>query len=369
MNKLPKINSTPRRVNQSGNLNSSALAQSVGEDPAGFVALMANSLEAMPQGVVLIDRAGKVIAFNSRAQLLIGLSAEEVVGKYYLWDFWQGDRFADQVKQAVVADQSLPEGSQPKAKYSVNFAPCYDAAQRFVGATVQVWSSNEVSPLTLSQDAAKPQAVGRIISAIAHEINNPLQTIRTSLELIQDPKKSANRRLSYLQSADNEINRIVQIISQMRKFYRPTPGEKQLTEVNTTVHEALQLLSTSLEDAEIKVKLKLGANLPPVALLSYQLEQVFLYLLLQAMEVLPPDSILHIQTGAMAEGYVAISFSDHAQNGRPSKNGKEPVFDPFHSGKNGGLGLGLSISQEIIKELGGYLQSGEGFSLTIYLPY
>jgi nitrogen-specific signal transduction histidine kinase len=361
-----------RKLNNQRKIKLNALEQTARQDQSSFIELVVNSLESLPQGIILIDRNGLVVAFNNRAQTSIGIDAEEVIGKYYLWDFWKGEEFADYIKQTILEGKPLPEGSKPKAKYNINFAPCYDEANSFLGGMVHVIYGNEFSPLNLPQNTGKPQGVGRIISAIAHEINNPLQTIRTSLELSQNPKKNADRRLNYLQAANNEINRIVQIINQMRKFYRPVSGEKIATDVNSTLQEALQLLATSLEEVEISVNLHLAGNLPPVALLSYQLEQVFLYLMLQALEIFTSHNNLFIQTAQLEDGYIAINFSDKELHGIPTRQpqpGKEPVFDPFHSGKQGGLGLGLLISQEIIKELGGYLQSGEGFSLTVYLPY
>ncbi|HEX2912879.1 MAG TPA: ATP-binding protein [Chloroflexia bacterium] len=342
-----------------------------------FWDLLEGVFNNLSQGVIVADDTGRVVVFNRAAQQIMGYTSDEVVGKLSLWDFCGDCPTPPLFRNSLLQGQSFPEEEVEMSgkddrnhPIGVKVTPLYNQQQILVGALASLRSLEEIRAQERERKSlVRLASIGRIISAVAHEINNPLQAVRTSLELGLDSRKSPQRRQEYLQAADQEILRIARIINRMRDFYRPNPAEKHPTDVNATLQDALNLLDKQISNLQVKVQLELAGNLPAVSMINYQLQQVFLNLILNALDSMPKGGHLTIRSQSGADNDVLVSFHDTGCKLDPGHAAN--LFDPFASnGRQGDLALGLSVSREIITELGGSveIQPGEGNTLLVRLP-
>lgn len=341
-----------------------------------FWELLVGLFDSLKQGLILADRTGTVIIYNKAAEHILGYKPVDIINRAALWDFCDDcvrpPLFRDSLKrgQSFPAEEvEMSSKNTDVGSIGVRVTALYAQDGSLSGALATLRSLEEIRQREREHKSlVRLASIGRIISSIAHEINNPLQALRTSLELGFDSRKSAERRQHYLQTAEVEISRITRLIGQMRTFYRPEVTEKKPTDVNKTLQEALNLLEKQIQEAQVEVELKITERLPAVSVVDYQLGQVFLNLILNALEEMPQGGKLWIST-ELAADQVVICFRDNAALIDPAHAAS--FFDPFGSTRRqSALALGLSVSREIITELGGTIEilTEGGNTLIVRLP-
>lgn len=206
--------------------------------------------------------------------------------------------------------------------------------------------------------AEKMAIAGRLTASIAHEINNPLQSVQNCLHLAGRTELPPEQRQDYLSRAQNELQRLMSTVQRMLDFYRPTALDRKPLNINEVLEKVLSLAEKQLADHSVKVECQLSERLPEVLGVSDQLQQVFLNLILNAMEAMPEGGHLYIQTNAIrasdgSSPWIEIIFEDTGP-GIPASERKH-IFEPFVSTKEKGVGLGLAVSYGIITAHGGSL--------------
>ncbi len=227
----------------------------------------------------------------------------------------------------------------------------------------------------------KMAALGRLLASMAHEINNPLQAVQGCLGLALEELSGRQRHdklTSYLNMAAGEIDRIAAILDRTRGFYRPASQEVRLIDVHSVLHSVLELVNKQLERSKIVVEREWAADLPAIAANADHLEQVFLNLVLNAIDAMAGGGVLHVRTrpdlllvpNDRRLPAVRIEFTDTGEGIPPEMLPR--IFEPFFTAKKGGTGLGLSISYGIIEAHGGQItaisQVGQGTTFMIVLP-
>jgi len=217
--------------------------------------------------------------------------------------------------------------------------------------------------------AEKLAATGRLAASIAHEINNPLQAIHNCLHLVLNRPLTDEKKLRYLQMAQEEVERLITIVTRTLDFYRPSKGYRVPTQVNHLIESVLALAGKRLQHGRVRVHRKLAADLPPLSAVPDQLTQVFLNLVINAAEAMPEGGELTITT-ARQDNEMSVSFGDTGPGISPED--AKQVFEPFYTTKATGTGLGLAISYGIIERHGGRItvesESGHGATFTVRLP-
>ncbi len=218
--------------------------------------------------------------------------------------------------------------------------------------------------------AARLAAVGQLAASIAHEINNPLYAARNSLFLLEEDLPVDLRASPYLNMASEQLTRIAHIIERMRDFYRPTRGELGAYDLNQLLEETLALAGFNLRHGAINMIFTPAHDLRPVMCNGDQLRQVFLNLILNAIDAMPDGGTLTVRTEAGQT--VALVEIQDTGIGIPDEV-REHLFEPFWTNKPNGTGLGLSISAHIVTQHGGQIEVvsavGEGSTFRIVLPY
>ena len=239
---------------------------------------------------------------------------------------------------------------------------------RLYGELAQSKQELERSQVQLIQ-AEKLAATGRLAASIAHEINNPLQAIQNCLHLVLNRPLTDEKKSRYLNMAQEEVERLITIVTRTLDFYRPSKGRPSPTQVNDVVEAVLALAGKRLEHGHVRVQRKLAPDLPQLTVVRDQLTQVFLNLVINAAEAMPEGGELTISS-AREDNWVCVGFSDTGPGIPPDEVSK--IFEPFYTTKATGTGLGLAVSYGIVERQGGRItvnsQLGQGATLTVRLP-
>ncbi len=203
--------------------------------------------------------------------------------------------------------------------------------------------------------AEKMAAIGRLTASIAHEINNPLQAVQNSLHLARHPQVETERRLDYLNMAQDEVHHLVHIVRRMLDFYRPASGTLKALQLNKPVRDALSIADKRMQQAHITTVTRLADDLPPVLGSPNQLTQVFLNVIINAIEAMHDGGEFWAGTAYHEEkDQVVAAFRDSGPGIAPEI--RKHLFEPFHTTKETGTGLGLAISYGIVERHGGEIE-------------
>ncbi len=219
--------------------------------------------------------------------------------------------------------------------------------------------------------AEKMAAIGRLAASLAHEVNNPLQAIHNSLHLSLHEGLEQQRRGQYLEMAQGEVERLIEIVQRMLDFYRPSRGGVECADLNQVVDNVLALAHKRFQHGDIRVHAQLATDLPRIPIVPDQISQVLLNLVINAVEALPEGGDLWLRTELSDRGdEVLLSVRDSGV-GMPSEQVSN-LFEPFYTTKPEGTGLGLAISYGIVERHGGIIevssQRGRGTEFVVRLP-
>jgi two-component system NtrC family sensor kinase len=213
---------------------------------------------------------------------------------------------------------------------------------------------------------------GRLATSLAHEINNPLQTVIGCLGLAEEARGQNENIDLYLKMASEELKRAANIVTRLRDLnHRSTSDEKERTDVREIIRQILLIAHKQLEERDINVQTDMDTDVPRIHAVPDRLQQVFLNLILNAMDAMPDGGNLKVRTLPLvsSEG-VRIIIEDSGIGIHPEDQAH--IFEAFQTTKSDGLGLGLFISQSIIEDHGGTIevssQPDEGSTFTIKLP-
>ena len=263
----------------------------------------------------------------------------------------------------------------------------------------------------------KLASIGRFAAGVAHEVGNPLGAILGYTGILKKGRMDSEETKDYLKRIEDEIERINKIVRELLDFARPSKFEIREVEINKVIENTLSLLSYQKDFKNIETRLDLESDLPLIKGDESQLSQVFINIILNAIDAMPNGGKLEIRTG----GHVIDYFYDDVlqrtypprRKGDPmesdfsylrksdptptlvtkfskgdrlvtvricdtgvgiKKEDLENIFDPFFTTKapDKGTGLGLSISLKIVESLGGEIkvesEEGKGTTFEVYFP-
>jgi two-component system, NtrC family, sensor kinase len=232
------------------------------------------------------------------------------------------------------------------------------------------------------RNADRLAGLGRLSAGLAHEIGSPLNVISGRAESLLRHFGDNEQARRSLQDISTQSERIVNIVRDMLDFARMKTPRRAPTSLDEVVHTVLDLAAPQLASGRVSVQVGVPAELPAVVADNDQLQQVFLNLVLNALDAMQGGGTLHIRAaerlsphpdqGGRPRRCVAIDFEDTGV-GIPAEN-LDRLFDPFFTTKEPGkgTGLGLSVSYGIIEEHGGWFDvdshPGRGTRMTVYLP-
>jgi signal transduction histidine kinase len=211
-------------------------------------------------------------------------------------------------------------------------------------------------------------ALGKAAAGVAHEIRNPLNSMRLSLELAQRRLRRSGANGEELAGALEEVDRLDSIVTRLLTFGRPDFEDRRSQDLRAIVERVVRMLEPQASAKSVRLRLALPQQPLAANVDSGQIEQVLINILLNGIEASPPGSEVEV-TGRAEREEVQVAIRDSG-DGVPEAI-REHIFDPYFTTRDSGNGLGLAVSREFIVNHGGSLElagSQTGAHFVIRLP-
>ena len=224
-------------------------------------------------------------------------------------------------------------------------------------------------------ESHKLRAVGTLVAGVAHELNNPLNNTMLTASMLQEDYQQLkdDEKLAMIKDIINETERSQKIVCNLLDFAREGEAKLITLKLNEIVEDSINLVANQIKLSQITLLKTFASNLAPIYGDAQILQQVFINLILNSVEILPRKGIITINTYKSKKGdYVVVEIKDNGP-GIP-EHILPRIFEPFFTTKSisKGTGLGLSVSRGIVSKLGGYITAesklGEGASFKVFLP-
>lgn len=325
-------------------------------------------IENVGHPIVVCDSAGNFILFNRRAELLFQenvsfrspAAAAVRANAVKLTSFISGLASASETGRQAEIELIDPEGGR-SLPMEITAREVLDPTGQVTAVVSILHDLTEIRELErrrLEQqlfESEKLAAVGRLAASIAHEVNNPLEAIKNALYLMQTgPEGDKNSR--FLEIARKETERVSHIIRQMLGFAR-RPGEVDWVDVNQLLEETLVLMEKKMHQLRIRIIKSCDDTLPKIRARADQLRQVFLNLIINAQQAIGGEGEIMISTSRYEPALqpsILVQFSDSGVGIADEDINR--IFDPFFSTGKKGTGLGLWVTQDIVRQHGGRIE-------------
>lgn len=338
---------------------------------------------ALQEGVLVISATGVIDYANAAAHRLIGLGEGELAGET-LWRLVPGLR--PSIEPALDDDEgaaALPvvarefELTYPEPRtvrlYMVPFSSAgRNAPRRFAVILGDITREKQTTERLIENE--RTSSIFLLAAGVAHELGNPLNSLTIHLQLIERRlrKLKASRDTEALSESiavcTEEVRRLDGIISNFLEAIRPKPPDLAETSLVEVLDEVLRFQHRELADRGIAVEAETTADLPLVMADRNQIKQVYFNLIKNAMEAMQPGGHLRIRT-RFDDDNVYLLIGDTGSGIRQEDLVR--LFQPYHTTKRGGSGLGLMIVRRIMREHGGQvgIESKEGVGTVVTLQF
>jgi PAS domain S-box-containing protein len=403
-----------------------AIARDITERKRAEKALQASEkkyktlVETAHEGIAIVDPQERLTFVNQAFADVLGYQKEDILG-LDLTEITDKDQFEQFQRESNRRKEGISSRYEARLRtksgrvkyFSLSASPVFDEKGKYSGALGLFADITEQKGLELQireyahslekanreledalkglkdtqtqlVQAEKMAAVGQLAAGLAHELNNPLGGIlgysQFGLEKInqkpinQFDKEDIDCLVGYLKDIEHQTKRCRSIIKSLLEFSRASRGDEfTLTDINVAIEESLKLTLPQAEKSNVTLVKRLSQSLPKIAGNSDQLQQVFVNLIVNAVQAMPEGGTLTVNSAiGLDPKTVKVCFTDTGVG--ISADDLDKIFEPFFTTKKmgEGSGLGLSVSYGLIKDHGGEIQveskEGEGSTFTVILP-
>jgi two-component system sensor histidine kinase HydH len=335
-----------------------------------------NVVENVPIGLLALDHQGKIAAFNNGAESILQLSAPQVLGQeadriippQLLDEINQSKNQADVIEKEIeckTADGKI-------VPLEIGASSLKDENDVFLGNVLLFKDLTEVR--ALRREVARSQrlaSVGRLAAGVAHEIRNPLSSIKGFATYF---KERYPDRPDDQQTADimiQEVDRLNRVVGQLLEFARPISIKRQPISLQTLLKDSIRLIEDRAAEKNISILTRNDAGIDAVWGDPDRINQILLNLYLNAIDSMQNGGELRVQLSSEGDSQeICIKVSDTGCGINPEHLSK--VFDPYFTTKSTGTGLGLAIAHNIVETMDGRIKveshKKRGTTFTVTLP-
>ncbi|MFH0953850.1 MAG: ATP-binding protein [Verrucomicrobiota bacterium] len=340
--------------------------------------LLETLFNAIREGVLVLDGNGRITYSNRAVEKLLGLPPNAIGQpiRRFLRDIeWDKLLKFDEKEWSRLVSREI-EITYPERRF-VDFyvVPLSAATPEEEGAVVilrDTTRDHEHEAKTIESE--RLNALTLLAAGVAHEIGNPLNSLNIHLQLIDrelDGLAPAKRQglQELLDVAKKEVGRLDQIITQFLRAIRPTRPSFERASVRDVLDETLEFLKHEIKDRDVLVEVEAPGDLPTAHVDPAQIKQAFFNIIRNAIQAMTNGGLLKI-TLASNDRFVSIAFKDTGPGIPPEE--LSHIFEPYHTTKHEGTGLGLMIVQRIVRDHGGQIEVHSeprtGTTFTLLLP-
>ncbi len=333
-----------------------------------------NVVESMANGLITVDREGKIVSTNHRASDILGLGTKQTRGRPLESVIpLQGFDLDDVLHQErhIIEKETECSRGQDILPLTVSATPLKDPDGVNMGAVIVLRDMREIRELQEQvRRSERLASLGRLASGVAHEIRNPLSSIKGFAQYFGDKFQEGTEDRSYAAIMIEEVERLNRVITQLLDFARPKELRLHLHPLSQVLGHPLRLIQADLDRTGIKLN-KSPFPKDKIRVDSDQITQALLNIFLNAIESMGSGGELYVETIQKPEQkWVEIRISDTGSG--ISQENLPRIFDPFFSTKKKGTGLGLAITAKIIEahkgEISAESEEGKGTTFRIHLP-
>jgi len=336
-------------------------------------------MDAFVEGMVIMDEDGRIEHFNKSALQMFGYSPEETIGQdiSILMPEPDRSRHAGYVSRYLATRKAkiIGIGREMKAQHRDGTVfPMHLAVgevtwrdqRRFIGLIRNLTDDKRAEERRLRQHtdmitASRLTTMGEMAAAMAHEINQPLAAIANyasaATRLLDTGPDGIEDVRAALGRINEQSHRAGAIISKLRSFVKPEAASLQVTSVNAIVDDIQALAELDARANNMSLTIDVANKLPEIVADGLQIQQVVLNLLRNGIDAMrdcePDERRIELHSYVSAPDEIRIDVIDRGHG--MSKSVQDNVFNPFFTTKSGGMGMGLAISQTIVKSHGGKL--------------
>ena len=337
---------------------------------------MNSVMAGLEDGLLLFTRDARAVMISPAAEKFLGAPAGQFLGRRVTEIFPVGDPLREALRiegdeLSEVAAETELETSEGLRRVSVSVQAIQEDGER-MGALVTLRDLDSLESInTQLQVSERLAALGRITAGVAHEVKNPLNSMRLWLENLKEslPFETEGASLQAVQVLDKEIDRLDAVVKRFLDFTRPMDVHLEATQLAELLNEVLEVAKPQFQKSNIQLAQLLPIDVPQVYVDRALLKQAVLNLVLNAAEAMPNGGQLRLmlsRRGEMAE----ISVGDTGK-GIPPEN-RQKIFQLFFTTRPGGSGIGLASAFRIVQLHNGSIdftsEVGRGTTFRIELP-
>jgi len=340
-------------------------------------------VQNISSGILTIDFNERITFINTAALRVLGYDYTEIEGRSIREMFADSDQ-ANDILHELIDNKKMFESREVNLLTRTNKVIPIGFTTTILNAPDNKYTGIIITFRDLSaiiefrnqmERIDRLTTLGEVSAGIAHEIRNPLAGIKTSAQVLEESFSPNDPRSQLIQRIVKEIDRSNDLLKKFFKFAKPGKPKQEFTHLQPIIDGVYVLLTPKMSKKRIKFIREFSENLPEIYVDEYQLEQVIMNLLLNAMDAIKTDGQILMRTGLSDEDdnsdrNVILEICDTGC-GIEEEN-LEKIFNPFYTTKQDGVGLGLSISSRLIEENGGFIKVeslvGKGAKFILQLP-
>ena len=337
-------------------------------------------VENMANGLISIDRQGIVTTLNSLAAELLGLDFMDAQGKNLslFLNFKRCGIEETLNNQSSILDLEIEFSGKKGGKIplSLSVSPIPGDKNSCMGAVIVLRDLTGIKELEARlRLSEKLAAVGEFAAGVAHEIRNPLSSIRGFAKFLSNTFRGMPREREYIEIIIKEVDRINQVVGALLDFSRPITPETGPVDMKRLIGHVAALVEKDLTKHHIKLTIDIEKETSTLLIDENLFTQVFLNLMLNAVAAIDEKGRLSISVTPHPDpGICSIKVEDDGK-GIPGED-LDRIFDPFFTTGEGGTGLGLSVTHGIVKAHGGKINAfspppgkSTGCLIEIFIPF
>jgi two-component system sensor histidine kinase PilS (NtrC family) len=335
-------------------------------------------IESMRSGLVTTDLRGHIITFNRAAEEITGHKTHEVRGNNIYSIFGDIEKQIEVGLESIRTRSRLPRfdigcrtADNREIHLGFSVAPLVDESDRSRGYVLTFQDLTEV--MELEREVRRQErlaALGKMAAGLAHEIRNPLASMRGSVQVLASELNLSPDQSQLMEIVLRESDRLNRIVSDFLTYARPPRSERTVIELSSILSETVALLRNS---PELRPDHLITEQYPsePVHYNGdpNQIRQIFWNLVRNAIQAMPRGGELRVALDAKSGSDLTIIFSDDGDG--MTRDQKERLFEPFSS-SSGGTGLGMAIVYQLVRDHNGKIsvdsEAGKGTRISITLP-
>ncbi|KPA12927.1 sensor protein ZraS [Candidatus Magnetomorum sp. HK-1] len=334
-----------------------------------------NLVEHMPIGILVIDTKGRIISCNNVAERLLHIPSYHLIDQPAMEhlppELFEQLEFIQSNKTIIEKELLCDIGFSQRVPVELIASCLYDEQYNFHGYVLLLKDLTEVQALRKEIDRSQRMAsIGRLAAGVAHEIRNPLSSIKGFATYFKERYKNNNNDIEILTIMIQEIDRLNRVVSQLLELARPISISGTTTNIKSLISDSIKVIEQMALEKHIHIQAQFEPNIKDVFIDKDRLSQTLLNLYLNALEAMDDQGKLLISLLPYKENGIEIQISDSGTG--IDKEALGHIFDPYYTTKPNGTGLGLAIVHNIIEAHNGLIMvnstKGKGTTFTIKLP-